>query len=490
MGSWRASAGTRGVLGKAQFLALVQVGRAGEGERNHGGGPGTGQAQRRVGLLILGGDALRERGGILQPEARGVPDGVVVAEHPGGGGPHGGGSAQGILNGRRRPFGVPAGQQEVEVERLLHFIRPDVPGQPLGRLHPGLGHQHAVAVVFGQHPVPVTVDVVDAVLVKERRRGIQRRDRLVPFTVAVVAAATLPVPAPAALPAAWARCGSSASVWPPGASPGSSVVPSTMAADAFPVGQSRFLDHAVGHVHAEAVHAAVQPEPQHRAHFLLDLGVFPVQVRLLGVEQVQVPVAGPAVGLRDAGPGRTAKDGLPVVRCQVAVAGTGNRILAGPEHVPVPFAGPRGCRKGLLEPGVFVRGVVGDQVNDHLEPQAVSFLQHFVEVRPACRTADPLRGSRRRRTRHRPAVTCRRGTARRHPPRACANGPGAPLHRGDRPCRPRSRRRRTGDRPGKRRRWPTRPGSDEPAVGTGLCATGILSINFGVNACIPHRNGY
>src|SRR5699024_1300156 len=70
-------------------------------------------------------------------------------------------------------------------------------------------------------------------------------------------------------------------------------------------------DQAVGHVHAESVHAAVQPEPQDVVEFGADLFVLPVQVRLVGVEQVQVPLPGRAVGLGHAGPGVNAEHALP-----------------------------------------------------------------------------------------------------------------------------------------------------------------------------------
>ncbi|MCY1225283.1 hypothetical protein D9M72_374730 [compost metagenome] len=179
--------------------------------------------------------------------------------------------------------------------------------------------------------MPVAVDLVHAVLVKEWRRRVERRNSLV-FVVACccrggvsggcsVGAVRFFGFGMAAMGVAWQLgcsfhhgCG------------------------AFPVRKPRFLDHPVRHIHAEAVHAAVQPEPQHRAHFLLDLGVVPVQVRLLGVKEVQVPFAGRAVCLCDAGPGRAAEDGLPVVRGQVTAPRTGDGVLAWPEHVTVPFA--------------------------------------------------------------------------------------------------------------------------------------------------------
>ena len=74
------------------------------------------------------------------------------------------------------------------------------------------------------------------------------------------------------------------------------------------VGQPVRLAHAVRDVDAEPVDAAVQPEPQRLLEVGPDLGVGPVQVRLLGGEQVQVPLARATVadGSRvQAGPPKT-----------------------------------------------------------------------------------------------------------------------------------------------------------------------------------------
>ena len=62
------------------------------------------------------------------------------------------------------------------------------------------------------------------------------------------------------------------------------------------VGQARGLDQAVRDVDAEAVDAQVQPEAQDGAELVADGRVLPVEVGLLGGEQVQVPLAGRAVG--------------------------------------------------------------------------------------------------------------------------------------------------------------------------------------------------
>ena len=106
-----------------------------------------------------------------------------------------------------------------------------------------------------------------------------------------------------------------------------------------------------------------------------DLRVLPVPVRLLGVEQVQVPLAGGAVGVGGPGPGRAAEAGHPVVRRQLAVL-----AAAVAEDVARPLGGAgRGGQRGL-EPDVLVGGVVGHQVDDHLQAQLVGPLQQRVEV--------------------------------------------------------------------------------------------------------------
>ena len=90
-----------------------------------------------------------------------------------------------------------------------------------------------------------------------------------------------------------------------------------------------------------------------------DLGVLPVEVGLLGGEEVEVPLA-----VADARPGRTAEDRLPAVRRQLAV-------LAGPRPEPEALAGRGSRRRGerLAEPRVLVRDVVRDDVDDRADAE-------------------------------------------------------------------------------------------------------------------------
>ncbi len=144
------------------------------------------------------------------------------------------------------------------------------------------------------------------------------------------------------------------------------------------VGKALGLHHAVRDVDAEAVHAHVQPEAQDGAELVADGRVLPVEVGLLGGEEVQVPLPRRAVGLGDPGPGGAAEDGLPVVGGQFAVL-----PLAGAEVVAVPGGGAGALGEGALEPLVLVGGVVRDEVDDDAQAQRVRVADQRVGVQQA-----------------------------------------------------------------------------------------------------------
>src|SRR5579884_4426642 len=70
------------------------------------------------------------------------------------------------------------------------------------------------------------------------------------------------------------------------------------------------LEEAVDRVETEAVDAAAAPEAEGVVHRHHDLGVAPVEVRLLRIERVQIPAA----ALPVAAPGGAAERRRPVVR--------------------------------------------------------------------------------------------------------------------------------------------------------------------------------
>ncbi|OSY53652.1 hypothetical protein BG846_00661 [Streptomyces fradiae ATCC 10745 = DSM 40063] len=242
----------------------------------------------------------------------------MVGQHPRRRGAHRPGGPQRLVDHPAQRRRVPGAPQVVEVERLVQLVAAHVQGEPLRRRGPRLGDPDALRAaarprrplrprsVRVEEAAPLAVDLVDAVLVEEGQ--LLRADQ--PGLLAV--------------------------------------------AD---VGQAGRLDHPVRHVEPEPVDAQIQPEPQHGREVGPHLLVLPVQVGLLGREEVQVPGA-----VRDPRPGGAAEDGLPVVGRQRAV-----RAPAGTEVVPV----APGARQGGLEPRVPVRGVVGHHVQDHAQAQLV-----------------------------------------------------------------------------------------------------------------------
>ena len=152
----------------------------------------------------------------------------------------------------------------------MHLVGAKVPGEALGSVDDGLGHEHSVAVVLIGDLAPSAEDVVDL----------------------------LDVPVRLVHPGARLE-------------QGADVVPS--------VGQARHLGHRRGGINANAVNAAVEPEPDDRVEVVLNFCVGPVQVRLLGGEQVQVPLLWTAVRSGDAGPRRSTEGADPIVGRLVTV---------------------------------------------------------------------------------------------------------------------------------------------------------------------------
>ncbi len=248
----------------------------------------------------------------------------MVGQDPGGGGADGAHGVERPVDDRAQFLGVPVGAQVLEVERLVQFVGAHVVGGALDGRGPRLGDEDALPAVLVEDAPPLAVDLVHAVLVEERHDIVAQQLQLL------------------------------------------------VGAE---VGQALGLHQAVGDVDAEAVHAHVQPEPQDGAELVADGRVLPVEVGLLGGEQVQVPLPRRAVGLGDAGPGGAAEDGLPVVGRQFAVL-----PLAGAEVVAVPRRGAGALGQRAPEPLVLVGGVVGHQVDDDAQAQRVGVADQRVGV--------------------------------------------------------------------------------------------------------------
>src|SRR3954453_14222502 len=91
------------------------------------------------------------------------------------------------------------------------------------------------------------------------------------------------------------------------------------------IGKPGCLQQAVGDIDAEAIDTAIEPEPQDVQELIANLIVVPIEIRLPGVEQMQIPLA---VRLVHPSPCRAAELRLPVVGRLVTLG-----ALADPEVV-------------------------------------------------------------------------------------------------------------------------------------------------------------
>ncbi len=240
---------------------------------------------------------------------------VVVGQHPGGPARDRVQRFVGALDAAAPPIGVPGRQDLGEVEAQVQLVVVAVVGRHLpGRQHRGLPHRHPVARVAVEQPPDVTQQAVGVGRVQV---GVAVED-----LVGIVQ-----------------------------------------------VGEVGALEQRLHHVHAEPVHPAVEPEPQGVVHGRHHLGVAPVQVGLLGQEEVQVVLARGGIEL----PGRgTAEVADPVVG-RAAV-----RTRIAPD-VPVPFGVvPRRARRP--EPLVLGGGVVGHPVDQHPHAGVVALGHQCVDV--------------------------------------------------------------------------------------------------------------
>ncbi len=203
---------------------------------------------------------------------------------------------------------VPRAGHEVEVERRVHLVRAQVPGEPLPVREPDLAHEHARLVVRVGDGAPAAVDVVQLVAVDVRvlaRAGVVRD-----------------------------------------------------------LGQRRVLDELRRRVDADARGAAVEPEPQDVLVLAAHVGVVPVEVGLLGREHVEVPLAGRTVGVRRARPRAALELRDPVGRDLRPVLAPAR---VEPEALALGRAGAG--REGRAEPLVLGRDVVRDDVDDRADAE-------------------------------------------------------------------------------------------------------------------------
>ena len=110
------------------------------------------------------------------------------------------------------------------------------------------------------------------------------------------------------------------------------------------VRQAGRLGHPVRHVDAEAVHAAFQPEPQRLLEVVENLRVVPVQIGLLGVEEVQVPLA-----RLPSGSSTRVQAGPPNTDSQL-LGGNGRRLRAVAKEIAIPGGAARPGGQRRLKP--------------------------------------------------------------------------------------------------------------------------------------------
>ena len=238
---------------------------------------------------------------------------------------------QGRVDGSPKTGGVPRTRHEIEVERRVELVWPEIVREALGIREPDLPDEDPVAGIgLGDRP-PIPVDLVEAVAVGVR----------------VVAGAR---------------------------SLGN-------------LRQRRILHEQGGRVDAHTGNAAIEPEAEDLFVFGPDLRVVPVEIRLLGREQVQVPIARRAIGIDRPGPRLAPEVGGPGRRWNVA-GGAATRVEPEP---PALWRAGSGGQCGL-EPWVLVGDVVGNDVDDRPDAKLAGFVDQGLRLgeRPERRIDRPV----------------------------------------------------------------------------------------------------
>ena len=134
------------------------------------------------------------------------------------------------------------------------------------------------------------------------------------------------------------------------------------------VAQVGVFEEPVSHVDAKAVDVAVEPESDDVIEIVGDGRLPPIQVRLLGGEEVEVPLPAGVVS----GPRRPPEHRQPVVRRPAPHA------VVGPDVTPPVGVMPIGPSVG--EPHVLARGVVRHQIEQHPHAGGMGVGDERVEV--------------------------------------------------------------------------------------------------------------
>ncbi len=208
----------------------------------------------------------------------------------------------------------------------MQFVAAKITGQSINVAYNNLAHQELLGRVLPGHAAPTAQDVVHAIGVKERNRTpdvgpVQVVGRKAHVAVIVVLA-----------------------------------------------------DRRHG-VESETVNASIKPEPQNFVEVFQYLFVLPIEVRLTGVEEIEIPLTGRAVRVLGPSPRRPSEDALPVVRRFVS---TFTSTIFEIEPLPLFRTFGRGQRR--LEPRVLAGTVIRDQIENDSQTKFVTRVNKVLDV--------------------------------------------------------------------------------------------------------------
>ena len=126
--------------------ALAEESGQKQERRGSGGRPRPTQTQGRVRLRVADPNSIGALGSHGQSEPGGVAHDVVVGQYPRRGGSDRVGCRERRCNDVVQVAGSPLRLEELEVERLVHFVPTDIADNALLRVNPSLGAQDAVVV--------------------------------------------------------------------------------------------------------------------------------------------------------------------------------------------------------------------------------------------------------------------------------------------------------------------------------------------------------